>query len=194
MHRWEMLVPVLLLLLLLLLGRLLLLLLLLLLHGMVSVSVDAATAGSLNHWGPLLVMLWGHRQPWSQRGQGIVLHLLLVRGTSVGGGLGVFHTSCGSRRWHDHLFERLQRVDGSGGSGRRRGQFGDRHGLLRPRALDVSAAGAGQVRMRGHRGRERRLWGLRRDDTARWLRRGHDGPWGHLRMRGHLGWPRRHLG
>lgn len=103
MHRWEMLVPVLLLLL--LLGRLLLLLLLL--HGVVSVPVDAATARSLYHWGPLLVMLWGHRQPWSQRGQGIVLHLLLVRGPSVGGGLGVFHTSCGSRRWHDHLFERL---------------------------------------------------------------------------------------
>lgn len=62
-HRWKMLVPVLLLL---LLGRLLLLLLLL--HGVVSVPVDAAASGSLNHGGPLLVMLWGHRQPWSQRG------------------------------------------------------------------------------------------------------------------------------
>lgn len=90
------------------------------------------------------------------------------------------------------MFERLQRVDGSGRSGRCRRQFGDRHGLLLwSRALDVTAAGAGQVRMRGHRGgRERRLWGLRRD---RWFRRGHDRPGGHLRVRRHLGRARRHL-
>lgn len=58
-HRWQMLVPMLLL----LLRRLLLLLLL---HCVVSVSVDATATGSLHHRGPLLVMLWGHRQPWSQ--------------------------------------------------------------------------------------------------------------------------------
>lgn len=51
-----MLVPVLL-----LLGRLLLLLLLL--HCVVSVPVDSTAAGSLYHRGPLLMMLWGHRQP-----------------------------------------------------------------------------------------------------------------------------------
>lgn len=55
-HRWKMLVPVLL-----LLGRLLLLLLLL--HCVVSVPVDSTAAGSLYHRGPLLMMLWGHRQP-----------------------------------------------------------------------------------------------------------------------------------
>lgn len=59
-HRWKVLVPMLLL--------LLLLRGLLLLHRVVSVPVDASAAGSLYHWWPLLVMLWGHRQPWAQRG------------------------------------------------------------------------------------------------------------------------------
>lgn len=58
---------------------------------------------------------------------------------------GIFSTSSGSRRWHEHLFKFLQCDYGPGG-----GQlFGDVHVFLWLPALNVSA-GAGQARMPRH--------------------------------------------